>query len=373
MINKCRKTGMFCLLLLLGLTNWALGQHDLGKIKCICIDAGHGGKDPGALGAKAQEKNIVLSIALKLGKEIEKNYPDIDVVYVREKDVFVDLKERSRIANKSHADLFISIHANSLDTKKVPRHKYIKGVETFVLGANNTEHNLRVAMKENSVIHYEDDYSMKYQGFDPSRAESYIMFSMLRNIHFDKSLMLAAMLHEEVLASAQRVDREVRQGPFWVLKDVAMPAVLIEVGYMSNVEDERFLMSESGQNKIVRGIFKGFQSYKTKIEKKITSVPGGAPEKLDTPQQAPIYAIQVASSVTPIKKMSAICPGQKVSELRSEGRYRYYVAQSADLKVVQGRLKEIRKRVKDCFVIAIHDGQLIPVAEARRLEQKIKM
>ena len=157
MINKCRKSGIFCLLLLLVWVNGVLGQHDLGKIKCICIDAGHGGKDPGALGAKSQEKNIVLAIALKLGKEIEKNYPEMKVVYVRNKDVFVDLKERSRIANKSHADLFISIHANSLDVKKNPRHKHIKGVETFVLGTNNTEHNLRVAMKENSVIHYEDD------------------------------------------------------------------------------------------------------------------------------------------------------------------------------------------------------------------------
>lgn len=367
MINKCGKLVFFCMILSYLSVNLAIGQQDIGKIKCVCIDAGHGGKDPGALGAKSREKNIVLAIALKLGKQIEKSYPEIKVVYVREKDEFVDLKERTRIANKSQADLFISIHANSLDIKRVPKNKSIKGIETFVLGANNSEHNLQVAMLENAVIHYEDDYSLKYQGFDPSRAESYIMFSMLRNLHLDKSLILAAMIQEEVIASTQRVDREVRQGPFWVLKDVAMPAVLLEVGYISNPEDERFLMSDTGQNKIVAGIFKGFQAYKAKIEKKM-ALNQNKLESVEKSKQLPMYAIQIASAIKPIQKMGMLCPGQKVNELNASGRFRYYVKPSTDLEMVKSHLKEIRKKVKDCFVIAIYNGEIISVAEARKLE-----
>ena len=148
--------------------NKSVAQSDLGKIKCVCIDAGHGGRDPGAVGAKIYEKNIVLPIALKLGKKIKETYPDIKVVYVRDKDVFVDLRDRSRIANENKANLFISIHVNSLDVKGNPANRNIKGVETYVLGTNSSEHNLQVAMKENSVIHYEDDYSVKYAGFDPN-------------------------------------------------------------------------------------------------------------------------------------------------------------------------------------------------------------
>ena len=365
MINKCGKLVFFCMILSYLSVNLAIGQQDIGKIKCVCIDAGHGGKDPGALGAKSREKNIVLAIALKLGKQIEKSYPDIKVVYVREKDEFVDLKERTRIANKSQADLFISIHANSLDIKRVPKNKSIKGIETFVLGTNNSEHNLQVAMLENAVIHYEDDYSLKYQGFDPSRAESYIMFSMLRNLHLDKSLILAAMIQEEVIASTQRVDREVRQGPFWVLKDVAMPAVLVEVGYMSNAEDERFLMSETGRAKIVNGIFKGFQTYKEKVEKKI-AINQNALETKENTKPLPVFAIQVASAVKPIKNTTSICDGYQVRELNTGGRYRYYVAESSNLDVVKNQLKSIREKVNDCFIIAIYEGQLISVAEAKK-------
>ncbi len=365
MIIKYGLWGNLCLLLIFLSVNVAVGQQNLGKINCVCIDAGHGGKDPGALGAKAREKDIVLSIALELGKQIEMRYPDIQVVYIRKKDEFVELKERTRIANKCRADLFISIHANSLDTKKVAKNKYIKGIETFVLGANNTDHNLRVAMKENSVIHYEDDYSMKYQGFDPSRAESYIMFSMLRNLHLDKSLILASMLQEKLIETTQREDREVRQGPFWVLKDVAMPAVLVEVGYMSNAEDERFLMSETGRAKIVNGIFKGFQTYKEKVEKKI-AINQNALETKENTKPLPVFAIQVASAVKPIKNTTSICDGYQVRELNTGGRYRYYVAESSNLDVVKNQLKSIREKVNDCFIIAIYEGQLISVAEAKK-------
>ena len=185
MTIRCGITGILMILLIMGSLHPAAAQNDLGKIKCICIDAGHGGKDPGAIGAKCYEKNVVLSVALKLGKLIESNYPDLKVIYIRKKDVFVELRDRTRIANDNKADLFISIHANSLDVKSKPSNKYVKGAETFVLGTNSSEHNLKVAMKENSVIHYEDDYSVNYAGFDPSKAESYILFNMIRNLHLE--------------------------------------------------------------------------------------------------------------------------------------------------------------------------------------------
>ena len=381
MIIKYGLSGILLFLLTVFSVDVSVGQQDLGKIKRVCIDAGHGGKDPGAVGAKAYEKNIVLSVALKLGKQIEKAYPDIKVIYIRKTDVFVELTERTRIAKTQKADLFISIHANSLDVKKNPKGKYVKGVETYVLGANNSEHNLQVAMKENSVIHYEDNYSMKYEGFDPSRAESYILFSMLRNVHQDKSMILASMIQDNLVKTTSEKDRGVCQGPLWVLKDVAMPAVLVEVGYISNPDEERFMASESGQTKIVNGIFKGFQAYKERVEKKVAlNIENTVPEKRDDAEKQavskevagdfPVYAVQVASAGNPVKETSALCPGYKVSELKCDGRYRYYVAQSADYGEVRGNMSKVKSRIKDCFVIAIYKGRVISVSEARKLERK---
>lgn len=381
MIIKYGITGSLLFLLTLFSVNVSVGQSDLGKIKCICIDAGHGGKDPGAIGTKAYEKNIVLSLALKLGKMIKSEYPEIKVVYIRDKDVFVELRERTRIANSSKADLFISIHANALDIKKKPQNKYVKGMETYVLGSNNSNHNLQVAMKENSVIHYEDDYSVKYEGFDPSRAESYIMFNMLRNLHLEKSITLASMIQTELVKNTQHIDRDVRQAPLWVLKDVAMPAALVEVGYITNLEDERFMMSASGQDKIAKSIFKGFQDYKSKVEKNVALPPkpevaakeikaeentGNMDSGIDF--DGPVYAIQIASATAKVANPSTLCEGEKVCELSSGGRYRYYVAQSNKFEIVKKDLNKIKNKVKDCFVIAIYKGDIIPVAEARKME-----
>ncbi len=386
MIIRCGITGILMMFLVFGSMHLSIGQSDIGKIKCICIDAGHGGKDPGAIGSKAKEKNVVLAVALKLGKLIETTYPDIKVVYIRDKDVFVELRDRTRIANKNKADLFISIHANALDVKKKPGNKNIKGVETFVLGTNSSEHNLKVAMQENSVIHYEDDYSAKYAGFDPARVESYILFNMIRNLHLENSVNLATMIQSELVKNTKQVNREVRQAPLWVLKDVAMPAALVEIGYITNLDDERFMMSAVGQDKIARSIFKGFQNYKNKLEaktmgslklqnKEAVSRNAGTTESravgdIKSASKRPLYAIQVASSAGRMKDCASICRGMKVNELYSKGRYRYYVKASDDLDVVKKSLGEVRKIVKDCFVIAIYNDEIISVAEARKLEGK---
>lgn len=386
----------------------AEGQNESGELKCVFLDAGHGGKDPGAVGAKTYEKHIVLPIVLKLGKMIKENYPDVKVVYSRQKDVPVDLRVRTRMANDCKADLFISVHANAVDNKSV------SGLETYILGTNDSEHNLKVAMKENSVIRYEDNYDKEYAGFDPSRAESYIMFNFLRNMHLDQSLDIAAMIQKNLVKFTQRKDREVRQGPLWVLKDVAMPSTLVEVGYISNPAEEIFMMSAAGQDKIVKAIFKGFQEYKTKVDRiakekqmaiakkeggtgKEKAAPAAQPAKkpeqanakkpesqqakpvrLDKPQQAeignntagirPFYAIQVASASAKIQNMSRLCTGEKVYELYSGGRYRYYVVRSENYEAVKKNLQKIKNKVRDCFIIAVHKGKVIPVAEARKLK-----
>lgn len=377
MIIRYGVSGILLFLLSVFSVKTSMGQSGLGKIKCVCIDAGHGGKDVGAVGAKTYEKHIVLSVALKLGKLIEQAYPDIKVVYIRKKDVFVELKERTRTANSHKADLFISVHANSLDVKRNPRSKYVKGIETYVLGSNSTRHNLEVAMKENAVIHYEDGYDLKYEGFEPSRPESYIMFSMLQNLHLDKSLTLASYIQKELVETTRQADREVRQGPLWVLKDVAMPSVLVEVGYISNPEEERYMMSSAGQEKIARGIFQGFRAYKARVEKRPAEIPVIAgeeqtvpAEKTASPGGKPFYAVQIASSAARIKNYAGLFPGREVVEMRTGRLFRYYVRPSEDLEKVRGSLKEVRAKVKDAWIIAIYNNKVISVAEARELEKK---
>lgn len=372
MINKCGVAGILLFMLTIFSVSISVGQSEVNKLRCICIDAGHGGTDPGAGGLQSWEKDIVLKLALKVGKMIQQTYPDIKVVYTRKTDVLIDLYERGQIANKHHADLFISIHINSNDSRSP------HGLETYVLGLHRTKENLAVAMKENSVIKYEEDYSTKYAGFDPSRSESYIMFSLMQNLYLEKSLDLAALVQEEMVKATKRVDRGVRQAGYIVLVKAAMPAILIEAGFISNPEEERFLISQAGQNKIATSIFKAIQRYKMKVEKQEDAIlTKEEPEKEIQVDKAPIqsssslrYAIQVASATARIKNASGLCSGEKVCELVSEGRYRYYVAPSEDLDTVKKHFPRVKNKVKDCFVIAIYKGKAISVAEARKLEQK---
>lgn len=351
------------------------GQSELGQVKCICIDPGHGGKDPGALGVKSYEKNIVLSVALKLGKMIREAYPDVKVVYTRDKDVFIDLDKRGKIANNHKADLFVSIHINSNDSKSP------KGLETYVLGLHRSKENLAVAMKENSVIKYEKDYSIKYAGFDPNRAESYIIFSLMQNLYLEKSLRLAAFVQEEMVGHTGRADRGVRQAGYLVLKDAAMPAILVEAGFISNPEEERYLCTQNGQHKIASAIFEAIGKYKASVEKddhllkpheeegrqlaEETTIPAG---KISPEESGLFYAVQIASATNRIKNARGLCSGEEVCELASEGRYRYYVARSADLEEVKKRLPQIRSKVRDCFIIAVHEGKIISMAEARKIK-----
>jgi N-acetylmuramoyl-L-alanine amidase len=231
-------------------------------VRTVVIDPGHGGKDPGALGAHVQEKNINLPVALKFGKLIEEWFPEVRVVYTRTEDVFLALYERSNIANSNNADLFISIHSNAVATDK----DKTSGNETYIMGVHKSEDNLRIAMFENSSIKFEDNYEDKYDGFDPSDPESYIMFSLIQDEYLERSLKMAELIQEEFQSGPITRDRGVKQDGFLVLWKTAAPSVLIELGFLSHPEEELALMNEDNQQEMAECIFKAFKRYKEYME-----------------------------------------------------------------------------------------------------------
>ena len=363
MINQQRIVIFLFMSCFIWCSNTLFAQESLGKISCICIDAGHGGKDPGAVNGKIKEKDITLAIALKLGKLVEKNYPDMKVVYTRKKDVAVDLRQRGTIANREKAQLFISIHVNKFHKPEV------RGVETYVLGLHKSEASLQVAMKENEAIHYEEDYSVKYDGFDPNKPESYIMFNFMKNSYLVNSIELATPVQQELVKNLKSVNREVRQAGFIVLMDVGMPAVLIETGFISNTRDLTYLTSDAGQNEMASSIFKAFREYKNKMEKNSVVLVEGA-KTTAVGEGKVFYAVQVISSKTKVTDFRYLRLKEKVKEIQCDGRFKYYVGSSFTYDEAIKLQQRIRENVKDCFVIAIQDGKIIPVAEARKLEKK---
>jgi N-acetylmuramoyl-L-alanine amidase len=230
------------------------------SISKVVIDAGHGGKDPGTIGKKAQEKNIALQIALKLSEDIRNQCKGVTVILTRTTDEFIELHERAEIANRCKADLFISIHCNSN-----PKHTF-HGAETYVMGLHRTEANLDVAKKENAAILMEPNYSSLYNGFDPNSDESYITFTLFQNAYLDQSTRFASFVQDEMKDRVGMDDRGVRQAGFLVLYKTTMPSVLVETGFLSNPEEEKFLMSEKGQQYIASAICRAFCKFKAKQE-----------------------------------------------------------------------------------------------------------
>lgn len=231
------------------------------KIETIVIDAGHGGKDPGALGKKSKEKDIALAVALKTGAYIEKNLPDVKVLYTREDDRFIPLHKRAEIANKNNADFFISIHCNALEISTVT------GAETYVMGLHKNDQNLNVAMKENAAILFEENAETEYSGFDANSDESYIQFNLFQDENLDQSTALAGSIQMQFKDRVGRKDRSVKQAGFLVLWRTAMPGVLIELGYISNADEEKFLLSENGQVYMASAVYRAFRDYKKDYEK----------------------------------------------------------------------------------------------------------
>ncbi|MBW7846942.1 MAG: N-acetylmuramoyl-L-alanine amidase [Bacteroidales bacterium] len=237
------------------------------KIRTVVIDAGHGGRDPGAIGSQSKEKNIVLDVALLTGKLIKQNLPDVRVVFTRTKDEFIELHRRAAIANENEADLFISIHCNASTDKKV------YGAETYVMGENKTEANLEVAKLENAAILFEENASEEYGGFDPNSAAAYIALSLYQSENKQQSLKIAQAVQEQFTQRVGRKDRSVQQASFLVLYKTAMPSILVELGFITNPAEEKFLMSEDGKTYMASAIYRAFRDYKTRYDRSNAAAP----------------------------------------------------------------------------------------------------
>ena len=357
----------------------------------VVIDAGHGGHDPGALGRISKEKTINLNVALKLGKQIKRNCPDVKVVYTRERDVFIPLDRRAEIANNAKADLFISIHTNS-----VAGGKTVKGASTWTLGLAKSDANLEVAKRENSVILYESDYKTRYAGFNPNSAESYIIFEFMQDKYMSQSVHLASLVQKEFRHTCKRADRGVHQAGFLVLKASAMPSILVELGFISNPEEERYLNSEAGTTTLANGIFRAFLSYKREHEIRMTgSSRTLLPEDTDagrveeeipaspvsnntetkqntekvadrqTDSAAPVFKIQILTSSRPLAANDKRLKGLKDVEYYQEGGlYKYTYGSSTDYNKVIRTKREIAPKFKDAFIIAFKNGKKTSVSAA---------
>lgn len=241
-------------IMLLGInTSFTFPEVDVftyNNIKTVVLDAGHGGKDPGTSGSSSKEKNVSLDVVLKIESFLKTQHPNLKVILTRRTDEFIELAERANIANKNKADFFISVHCNANDNKT------IQGSETYVMGLHKEEDNIQMIMNENASILMEKDYEKNYEGFDPHSIESYIMFSMVQNVYLKQSLAFASKIEKNMITHTKRKSRGVKQAGFLVLWKTTMPSVLIEIGFLSNKEEEKYLNSTEGKTAIAKSIFK---------------------------------------------------------------------------------------------------------------------
>jgi N-acetylmuramoyl-L-alanine amidase len=351
---------------------YAGGDGDMNNgIHVVVIDAGHGGKDPGATGRKGNEKDITLAIALKLGHYIEENMKGVKVVYTRKKDEYVELWKRAEIANKAEADLFLSIHVNAHSLSSAT------GTLTLVLGQHRADENFDVAVRENSVILLEDDYETRYEGFDPTSTESYIMFSLMQKTYFKQSIEFGAFVQDQFRERAQRKDLGVREQGIYVLAQTSMPGVLIETGFISNPEEEKYLMTEYGQEIIASAIYRGFRNYKEEIDRRsnmsvamkespaeaAAATPGLVVAEI--PADQVVFYIQVASSRNKSSTDPSSFKGYENVRVVQDGRwFKYMVGQEADYNSVLEECLLVKEDFPDAFVVAMKNGKIIPLYDA---------
>ncbi|MGN0033951.1 MAG: N-acetylmuramoyl-L-alanine amidase [Candidatus Limimorpha sp.] len=320
------------------------------------IDAGHGGKDPGAVGKKGKEKDVTLAIAKKTGEYIKKNHPDVKVIYTRKSDVAVSLNERASIANKNNADVFISIHCNSVS--KSPN---TAGVETFIMGDHRNAANLNVAMMENASILYENDADENYDGFNPNSTEAYIMFSYIQSNYKAQSFCLAELIQNEL--KKKRHDRGVQQAGFLVLYKTTMPSVLVEVGFMSNPKEEEFLLSENGQNYLASAIASAFRSYKNSVEQEAESLAKKERESdnaVDT-ENGTVYKVQFATRNRKLENPETVYTNLKdVGCYEHNGMFKYTAGRFSSKEDAKKYQKEVvAKGYEGAFVVAFENGKRI--------------
>ena len=404
----CKKvTLIWALMCMLVMTAFAANKRFT-----LVIDPGHGGHDAGALGAISKEKNINLAVALRFGKYVEQNLPEVRVIYTRKTDVFIPLNERANIANRANADLFISVHTNALPAGKVAR-----GFETYTLGMHRAKDNLDVAMRENSVISMEKDYQQRYQGFDPRSSESYIIFEFIQGKNMERSVELARMIQRGVCDGANRPDKGVHQAGFLVLRETSMPGCLIELGFITTPDEERLLNNDSRVDDIARGIYEAFAKYKNKYDKSVSVpyrakdsedvnlpkivpdqepapktrvVPRGKQPKREeaTPEQpkrevkkqepkkevkkaeladAPVFKLQIFVGSRNLRKGDAHFKGETDYDSFQEGNLvKYTLGASTNYNEIYRLRKEKLDKFPEAFIIAFKNGQKYDVNQAIR-------
>jgi len=371
----------------------------------VVLDAGHGGHDPGAQSALSKEKDINLSVVLDLGALIEQKLKDVKVVYTRKTDKYLTLQERADVVNDHHADLFICIHTNASPSPAA------YGAETFTLGLAKTRTNLDVAMRENSVILLEEDYRTKYKGFDPKSVDSYIMFEFMQDKYIDKSVEFSSIIQKQFVSYCQRTDRGVRQAGFWVLHRSACPSVLVELGFISNQTEERYLNSEKGQKEMATAIFNAFIDYKrardkrsgrqistvSKIEQKSKAdehdhkQPALASDSFQHPKvdtvskrnrienpttdqkkliQIPTFKVQLLASKKKVKPRAAEFKGVTNTDyFEDNGFYKYTVGLETDYSKIEKIRKEVVHKFPNAFIVAFVGDKKITVHEALKLNK----
>ena len=357
----------------------------------LVIDAGHGGRDPGAIGRFSREKSINLSVAKAFGKLVEQHCPDVKVIYTRKTDVFVPLGRRAEIANNAHADLFVSIHTNSLPGKAIGR-----GAETYTLGMARADENLEVAKRENSVILVEEDYQQRYQGFDPKSSESYIIFELMQDQYMAQSVEFAQMVQKEFRTTGGRKDKGVHQAGFLVLRETGMPSVLIELGYISTHDEEAFLNSQNGIRKMSQSIYNAFVNYKRQhtkgqraeaqpdetaatenaAESDITLLtaekqaeeggkPVSAPASDAQEENRPVFKVQLIATTRQIPTGSTRFKGLSPISFYKEGAYyKYTYGETTDYQEAIKMRNRIKADFEDAFIVAFKGGEKMPLNEA---------
>jgi N-acetylmuramoyl-L-alanine amidase len=375
MLNMLKTNNLILIILLF--TFVFSSAQTAGKFKVV-LDAGHGGKDFGANYYGFVEKTIALNVALKTGKLLEK-YNDIEVIYTRKTDVFVELMDRAKIANKAKANLFISIHCNA-----APNNTVANGTETFVMGITKNASNLAVARKENSVITLESDYKMKYGGYDPNSPESVIAISLIQEEHLDQSILVAGKIQDEYTDRLNRKNRGVKQGPFLVLNQTAMPSVLTELGFLSHKPEGEYMNSERGQDELATALANAILAYKKEYYGGPTIViekpaPTSAEIPVETPVDTktvntsgtldaskPIFKVQISASSTILelhpKNFKGLQPVSKVSE---GNIHRYYYGETNDYEQAKKLQQQARESgYNEAFVVAFKNDKRISVQEA---------
>ena len=358
----------------------------------VVIDAGHGGKDPGALGKRGREKDINLRVAKECGRLVRENMNDVKVVFTRDDDVFVPLQDRSAIANRANGDLFVSIHVNASKTTAAC------GAETYTIGLAKSDANFEVAKRENSVILLEDGYKERYQGFDPRSPESYIMFEFMQSKFSDQSIEMAAYIQDEFI-ELKRYNRGVRQENFWVLHQTKMPSVLIELGFISNPDEEKYLLSDNGNRELANAIYKAFARYKHEFDRKnsvsivdVEPATQPAPTKTTTKPAAPatkpaaptlsveiepgvkaVYKLQIFTTSQPITDPDdSRFKGLKCNYYEENGAYKYTYGENTNLGVIQKTKAEISGKFPQAFIVAFYKGKKITLQEAKTINSTVK-